>query len=225
MLRELHPDLLFCIDEPMPKFGLDMGARLTIARLRNGDLWVHAPFAIVDEDEIAIRARGEVKHIVVPNAFHFTEVGEFTRRFPAAMVWAPPELGAKLRDVPHFPLRSMPPEWSVDFDGLLFDAPLLMREWVFCHRASQTLLLTDLSFNIPRPRNPRGRIMARLMDAGRGFKPGRAEQIAIRLGQTKRAREQLNTIANWDFERITMAHGAIIERDGQRALKRAFSWL
>ena len=210
----------------MPMLGLEFGARLTIARLHDDSLWVHAPFAISDADESAIREQGEVSHIVVPNNFHFKEIGEFTRRFPDAQLWVVPALATKMDDIPHLPLHSLPPSWGAQFDGILFDAALGYQEWVLCHGATRTLIVTDLVLNIPRPHNPLGRIVGAVLDEGRGCKTSRFIRAAIYGGRDlKRAREQVNQILRWDFKRLIMAHGDIIPRDGKRALRRAMRWI
>ena len=226
MLRELQADQLWCIESPLPMLGLQFGARLTIARLSDGTLWVHAPFAISDEDAAAIGARGEVAHIVAPNNFHFKEIGEFTQRFPDAQLWVAPALATKMDDIPHLPLRALPPSWNGDFDAVLFEAALGYQEWVFCHRATRTLIVTDLIINAPRPDNPLGRVTSALLDEGRGAKPSRLVRGAIYAGRDlKAARATLDEILSWDFERVVMAHGAVISSDGKRVLRRGFRWL
>ena len=226
MLKTIEPNQLWCIEEPLTMLGLQFGARLTIARLHDDSLWVHAPFAISDEDETAIREQGEVGHIVAPNNFHYKEIGEFTRRFPDAQLWVTPALATKMDDVPHLPLHSIPPDWSRDFDGVLFNAALGYEEWVFCHRASRSLILTDLVLNIPRPNNPLGRIVGAALDEGRGCKSSRLVRAAIYGGRDlKRARAQVNSILRWDFRRLVMAHGDIVARDGKRVLQRALRWI
>lgn len=210
----------------MPMLGLQFGARLTIARLRDDSLWVYAPFAISDEDEAAIREQGDVAHVVAPNNFHFKEIGEFTRRFSDAQLWVVPALATKMDDLPHLPLHSLPPVWAQDFDGVLFDAALGYEEWIFCHRATKSLIATDLIMNVPRPDNPLGRFVGAVLDEGRGCKPSRLVKAAILGGRDlKSAREQIEQILSWNFERIIMAHGDIVPRDGKRILRRALRWI
>lgn len=226
MLKTLVPNQLWCIEEPMTMLGLQFGARLTIARLRDDKLWVHAPFAICDEDAAAIAGQGAVAHVVAPNNFHYKEIGEFMRRFPDAQLWLVPALATKMDELPHLPLHSLPPDWSADFDGVLFDAALGYQEWIFCHRATRSLIVTDLIMNVPRPDNALGRIASALLDEGRGAKPSRLVRAAIYGGRDlKRARNIINQVLKWKFELIVMAHGAVISRDGRRVLRRAMRWL
>ena len=226
MLKTLAPNQLWCIEAPMTMLGLQFGARLTIARLHDDSLWVYAPFAISDEDEAAIREQGDVAHVVAPNNFHFKEIGEFTRRFPAAQLWVVPALATKLDELPHLPLHSLPPAWARDFDGVLFDAALGYQEWILCHSATKTLILTDIILNVPRPDNPLGRVMGAILDEGRGCKSSRLVKAAILGGRDlKRARKQVDEILRWNFRRVIMAHGTIIARDGKRVLRRALRWI
>ena len=224
MLREIAPDV-WAIETPFELVGMKMGARMTIVRRANGDLWVYAPFAVSDEEADAIREKGEVRLIVAPSIGHFTEISDFARRFPDATLWALPQLENKLKDVPHQKLETMPEEWNADFDGLFFDGALLFREWVFCHRASQTLLMVDLAFHLPRPQTPLNRIAARLNDVGRHFAPSRIERTTMKLGDKKREREHLNTILSWNFTRIVPGHGFVVERAAKKQLRRAFRFL
>lgn len=226
MLKTLEPNQLWCINETMPMLGLQFGARLTIARLRDDTLWVYAPFAISNADEAAIREQGAVSHVVAPNNFHFKEIGEFTRRFPDAQLWVVPALATKMDELPHLPLHSLPPDWSRDFDGVLFDAALGYEEWILCHHATKSLILTDLVLNVPRPDNPLGRIVGAVLDEGRGCKSSRLVRTAIYGGRDlKKARAQVNQVLRWNFKRIVMAHGDIVARDGNRILRRALRWI
>ena len=206
--------------------GLHFGARLTIARLHDDSLWVCAPFAISDEDAAAIAEQGAVAHVVAPNNFHYKEIGEFTGRFPDAQLWLVPALATKMDELPHLPLHSLPPDWARDFDGVLFDAALGYQEWIFCHRATQSLILTDLILNVPRADNPLGRVVGAVLDEGRGCKSSRLVKAAVIGGREgNRASGQVDAILRWNFKRVIMAHGAIVPRDGKRVMRRALRWI
>jgi len=221
MFREITPDL-WVVEQPFVMVGLELGARMTIVRRTGGDLWVYAPFHLEADEETALKRAGHVGEVVVPNAFHTTQVGQFARRFPDATVYALSEAQGRLGGVPHQILETLPPAWSDDFEALLFDGARGFREWVFLHRASRTLIVTDLGFHLPKPSTPLGRIVARADDVGRGFGPSRALRAAMLLGDRKRQKAQLETILSWDFERILPGHGFVIERDAKQKLREAF---
>jgi hypothetical protein len=39
------------------------------------------------------------------------------------------------------------------------------------------------------------------------------------------ARQSLVRILGWDFDRIVVAHGDVLERGGREALRQGYSWL
>ena len=146
--------------------------------------------------------------------------------FPDAQLWLVPALATKMDELPHLPLHSMPPAWARDFDGVLFDAALGYQEWIFCHRATQSLILTDLILNVPRPDSPLGRVVGAVLDEGRGCKSSRLVKAAVIGGREgKRASGQVDAILRWNFKRVIMAHGAIVPRDGKRVMRRALRWI
>ncbi len=224
MFRVLTPDL-FVVEQPFRFMGLQMGARMTIVRRKNGDLWVYSPFQLEADEETALKAQGKVTDIVVPNTFHTTQVGQFARRFPDATVWALPESEKKLSGVPHETLESFPDQWNEEFDSLLFDGAKGFREWVVCHRASGTLILTDVGFHLPRQTKPLGRVVARLNDIGRSFGPSRFERNLMRFGDRSKERAQIETISRWDFRRILPGHGFVVERDAKKQFRAAYRFL
>ena len=224
MFRQIEPDL-YVVEQPFEFLGLQMGARMTIVRRKDGELWVYAPFKVSEGEESAIREHGRVSDIVVPNTFHTTQVGEFSRRFPDATVWALPELKSKLAGVPHETLEVVPGEWKSEFDALLFDGAKGFREWAFCHRPSRVLLITDLGFHLPRPKTPVGRIVARLNSIKARFGPSRLERTLMKLGNRTRERQQLQTMLDFDFGRILPGHGFVIERDAKKQFRAAYRFL
>ncbi|RYX83705.1 DUF4336 domain-containing protein [bacterium] len=224
MLREVTTDL-WAIETPFELLGMKMGVRMTVVRRLNGDLFVYAPFAVTDEDEAAIRDKGEVRDIVAPNPGHYTEVSDFAKRFPDATLWVISDIAKKVADVPHKILEEAPESWKEDFDSILFDGTPLFREWAFCHRASKSLLITDLAFHLPRPETPLNRIAARLNDVGRRFGVSRAWRTGLKLGNKNRNRECVQTILGWDFERIVPGHGFVVEKNAKEQFRSAYRFL
>jgi hypothetical protein len=39
------------------------------------------------------------------------------------------------------------------------------------------------------------------------------------------ARESLDAILAWDFERVVVCHGVVLQRQGKRLLREAYDWL
>ena len=88
---------------------------------------------------------------------------------------------------------------------------------MFLHRASRTLIVTDLIENFRREHlSMAGRIAARLI--GIFGRPVPSPEHAMYTDDPEAASESLSRIAGWDFERIILAHGARIEDDAKAAL-------
>ena len=56
--------------------------------------------------------------------------------------------------------------------------------------------------------------------------PGCRASILERVGMKRAlAREEIGGLLEFDFDRLVMAHGAVIERGGKDALRGAYRWL
>jgi hypothetical protein len=73
--------------------------RMAAARLASGELFVGSPIALDAglADELA--ALGPVRHLVAPNALHHLFLGDWSRRFPGARLYAAPGLARKRPDL------------------------------------------------------------------------------------------------------------------------------
>jgi hypothetical protein len=108
-------------------------------------------------------------------------------------------------------------------DQVFFRGRPYENEVAFFHRASRTLLLCDLAFNFgPRSAAPVRLIMRLLRSYGR-FGPSTLDPLLIR--DRRAARQSLERILAWDFDRVVVAHGDVLERGGREAIRRGYSWL
>jgi hypothetical protein len=95
-------------------------------------------------------------------------------------------------------------------------------EVVFLHRASRTLILTDLAFNMVKAANGVERLYWRLSGVWRRFGPtGLVRHVLLR--DATLARAFLARVLAWDFERIVVSHGDVVERDGHAIFQSAFA--
>jgi len=101
-----------------------------------------------------------------------------------------------------------------------------MTEFVFFHRPSRTLVLTDLIENFePRKVSP---VMRFLTWIGGVQDPvGRMPRDLRLMFSRHKAemRKAVETMIAWQPERIIIAHGRWYDEDGTAELRRAFRWL
>ena len=125
------------------------------------------------------------------------------------------KLDATLGDEPQ-------PEWAGEIDQHLFKGATGLNEVVFFHRPSRTAIFTDLVFNVPA--NFKDAWLFYTIVGGRGsFGPHRLIRLAIR--DRKAARESVAKILEWDFDRVIVTHGDVLESGGKPKFAEAFSYL
>lgn len=204
--------------------GVEAGARMTIARLQNGDLWLHSPIDLAPDLRRELDALGPVRFIVAPNKYHYLSLHEYSLAFPDAQLFAAPGLMEAQKELRfHAELQDEAPlEWRDEIEQMVFKGSLIAEEVAFFHRASRTLILTDLSVNLCGERPPLTRLLARLLDV-RHLAPSRLYRLLMR--DKASARASVQRILAWDFDRVIISHGDIVSRGGRRAVRRAFAWL
>jgi hypothetical protein len=224
-LRRLSDDL-WVAESPMRVLpGLDIGTRMTVVRLPGGGVVLHSPVAAKAATREAVAAIGPVRAIACPNKVHHLFASGWRAACPEARLLAAPGLPAKRRDLA--------------FDGLLGDDPdpawgdalatvhvrgiPLLEEVALLHLASRTLLLTDLAFH-PTPASPAGlRRWTRVSRVRGGFGPNGVVRLGIR--DRDALRRSLDRVLAWDFERVIVTHGEVLESGGRAALRRGWEWL
>lgn len=215
---------LWVATRPLKLIVGDIGTRMTVIRLRDGGLFLHSPVPLDAETRAALDALGPVRAVVAPSLVHHFYVGEYGAAYPQATLYAAPGLETKRADVRFGAvLDDEPPaQWAGQLEQHVFRGAPIMNEVVFFHPPTRTLLLTDLCFNVVRPMRGRARFFLRLVKA-RGFGPHRIIRFGIR--DRTAAQASLQRILQWDFDRVVVTHGDVLETGGHAALQAAFAWL
>ena len=138
---------------------LPLTTRMTVARLPDGRLWLHAPVALTPCLEREIGALGRVAALVLPERLCGAALADWQAAFPWAVTWCTPGLAETaaacgLR-IDHELAGAPPSAWSGAIAQVLVRGGYLS-EAVFLHRASRTLVLSDLVHNFERGRGPGG---------------------------------------------------------------------
>ncbi len=225
MLSEVSPGRLWVAERPLRFFGLEVGTRMSVVRLSSGDLWLHSPVELTGDLRRELGRLGPVRFVVCPNRMHHTFVEPYFSAYPAARVYASPGLPEKRPELPFSGVLGDAPEpgWAEDLDQLIFRGERLLREVVFFHRGSRSLIVTDLLQNVHPESPPLTRLAHRPY---RTFQnPGPPLPVRFGLVNKAAARASLERTRSWDFERIVLAHGSLVETGGKAAFLKAFSFL
>lgn len=223
-LRHLDEGL-WTVDHPLRVGLLAIGSRMTIVRLSDGGLFLHSPVPLPPPLHAALEGEGPVRHVVAPNRLHHLFLADAARAFPGAEAWVAPGLPAKRRDLPAHRVLGDATEaaWKADLEQHLVEGAPALSEVVFFHRATRTLLLTDLAFHVRRAPGLLTRLFWRANGALGRFGPTRMVRLVLR--DRAAVRRSLDRILAWDFERVTLTHGEVLERGGRQALREAYAFL
>jgi hypothetical protein len=202
---------------------VETGSRMAVVRLSGGGLFVYAPIALRGEMRASLETLGPVRAVVAPSLFHHLYVREWMEAFPSASFSACPGLEWKRPDLPFSAVLGDTPEalWAGELEQVYFSARR-ENEVVFYHPKSRTMLCADSLLNLSTHDALSTRLVARLM-GNRAPGVGYLEPFMIR--NRGLARRQVDRMLAWDIEKIVLAHGAVIERDGRRLLAQAYAWL
>jgi hypothetical protein len=197
-----------------------MSARMTVVRLRDGSLWLHSPTPIGPDLHQALNQLGTVRYIVAPNRYHHMFAGDALRLFPQAQLFGPRSLRRKRPDLGT--LRELAsqaePEWVGELDQIPIEGVPAVRETAFFHRASGSLILTDLcqcwEGKLP--------VLADLYARAAGARGRLAIPLTIRLATRDKPalRASLDRLVRLPVSRILVAHNAVVERDAAGQLRR-----
>jgi len=204
--------------------GVETGTRMSVVRLADGGLFVHSPVSLDAATREAVDALGPVKAVIAPSRFHHLYAGEWIKAYPDAVAYACPGLERKRPDLSWNRVLGDEPEaeWRGEIDQVFFGARSLENEVVFFHRSSRTLLCADAIFNLANHPSLLTRVVARLIG---GRKPGVTLLEHVLIRDRAAAREQVDRMLAWDFDRIVLAHGAIVETGGREVVRRAYAWV
>ena len=216
---------LWVASRPLPLWVGDIGARMTVVRLRDGSLVLHSPVALDAETRIALDALGPVRWVIGPSRLHHLFLSQYVAAYPGAVLCGAPGLARKRADLrfAHVLDDAFRTTWAGELELLLFDGAPGMSEVVFLHPESRTLILTDLAFNLPPGAPNRARLFHALVGAAGRFGPHRIVRAAIR--DKRAARRSVDRMLAWDFDRVVVSHGEVLETGGKRAMETAFAYL
>jgi hypothetical protein len=221
---------IWIVDGPMVR---DMGAwfttRMTVVKLSNGSIWIESPVPVSSDALEEITELGPVKYLVAATPRHVWRLDAAHMLFPEAQLWASKRTRLTLQhgDLPitGFLTDSPPPDWVDDFEQLAFMGNRYFSEVLFFHKKSHTVILDDL---IMVNRKVKGKPLTNtIFRLGGVLYPNGGVARDIRITFTKRdlARQSLERLLSWDFDKLIIAHGDCIEADAKSFVEEKLRWL
>jgi hypothetical protein len=217
---------------PHRMLGMPMPVRMTVLRLSNGDLLLHSPTRFDENLRRQLSDLGRIRHLVAPNIAHWMFLKQWQDACPDTSTWASPGLRERSQvqksglRIDRELLQASPPEWADEIEQVVVPGGGGFTETAFFHRATRTLVLTDLVVNVEPQKLPwwmRGG--ARLV--GATAPDGRAPiylRMLVLMKRSEAAPAAARLIA-LNPARVIFTHGRWFDHDAAGQLTRSLGWL
>lgn len=216
-------DLLWTTYYPGRVCALPLGRRLTVARGANGQAVVFSPPPFCERTIEELVPLGGPTAFVSLGRRHGAFFSEYSQSFPRAKFFAG---RASLDDHPDWPLIELSsgmPELA-GFDVIEVEGMPAVREHVFFHRATKSLIVADLLLNVIERNGWLDRTLLKL--AGIREQPGPSPFWRTLIKDDSKFSASLRRILELDFQRIIPVHGEVITDKAVSVFEEAFAkWL
>jgi len=217
---------LWYVRTPLSIGGVQITTQMTIIKHIENRLMLISPVAITPDLKQEILNIGDVEWIIAPNNFHHLFISSALDAFPNATLLCPEGLPKKLKYLPDEKTFNLDKhkQWGEDVISLRLHPGGVVDEYVFYHSPSNTLVLTDMLILLEKNINTATWVFAFLMGLN-SEKPNMSRMMKLLYRDKNKLRESFNTIMNWDFQRIQLAHSRNIEKNAKELFKEAVSFL
>ena len=201
-------------------FAAEFGNRMTVLLLKDGTLLLHSPVKIEAELVKEVMKIGNVSYIVTPNNFHGLFAEDWASQFPDAIHYTAKEDDLKKgKDRALSELTSVVSEEEIKL--IKIEGAPKVNEYAIFHKSSGTLILTDMAFNIGSGAPLWTKIFFKLNGAYNSFGPTRLMKSMITNPVALCV--SMSEILTFDFHRVIVSHGRILDIDAKETLRESFS--
>lgn len=224
-LQRLGDDL-WVADGPtaMDLFVIPYPTRMTIIRLPSGRLWLSSPVTLSYQRLQEVLDLGEPAHLVSATPRHHWRLQPWHALFPDATLWScatgPFTLGKRTLPATRLTDR-VPADWEGAIDQAVYTG-VAFEETTFLHAASGTVVVEDIIQS--HEHNPSAVVTAAVRLGGIGT-PGGVPRDIRAITHRAAGRAWAKRVLSWDFDRLIMAHGPVVETGAKAYVERAFDWL
>lgn len=209
-------DGVFVEDSSVRFYGFRIQTRMAVVSLPGRRLLLYSPVSLSSSLREELGALGEVACVVSPNKIHNLTLAAYRDAYPEARFCAPPGLPERRPDLNFEVVLTEEPEgaWQPELDHVLSQGNLFFSEALFFHRRSRTLLVGDFVENFDRDTaSGPARAVARLF--GVRARPMASPEFRFYTCDAEAAKRSFDRVRRWDFARIFLCHGRLIEVDAK----------
>jgi hypothetical protein len=205
---------IYTSDARVGFFGVTIQTRMAVVILPGKSLLLYSPVFLTEELSEALDHLGAVKYLVAPNKIHNQALDSYAIRYPRAEIYASPGLKERRPDLEFSGVLTDDPEagWAGELDQVMTRGNVFFSEVLLYHRSSRTLMVCDLVENMT-PETSSSMTLFKLF--GVRQRPMASPEFRMYTTSAQEARRSLEIAQSWDFKRIFLCHGDIIERDAK----------
>jgi len=226
-IEEYIQDKIYIVEYPIRFAGMDLFSRMTIVKLGDSKLWVHSPSKVDAELKAGLDELGEVAYIIAPGNYHHLNVVDFQSAYPNAETYLCPSLESKRSDLEFDWIlgNRCDPRWEQAFEQVVVQGTRFINEVAFFHQSTRTLILVDLIENIGDDYTHEAGLLLQFwwkVVLNMWNNPKAAPEYQLGWGNKAVVKKSLNGILDWDFDKIILAHGNLIENDARAVAAKAW---
>lgn len=205
---------------PLNLMGGHQGRVVTIIRLDCGELIIHSTGPFTRSDVLEIGTLGRPGWMTDTMLRHDTFAKHGRTAFPNIPYLAP-EGFSRLAQVDCAPLLPAPAAWAKEIRVLPIEGMPKVREHVFLHIPTRTLIVADLVFNFAPTTGWTSFMRGTLM--GVKSHPDSARLYPVQIADRAAYDRSVRELLTWDFDRIIVGHNEVVETDGKEGLRQALA--
>lgn len=196
----------------------ELGARMVVIKLSDGSLALHSPIERSDSRKEAVDSLGTVSAIISPVKTHNLFVGDWLESYPDASYYKVNDMPVERGGQKEYLLNkeeSYP--WEEDVSYVNISGMPYFNESVFLHKATKTLIVSDLVFNLHYDQSMMGKLFLKLNGCYKKFTPSRIFKSQVKNKQD--FNRSISELLGLDFDNVIMAHGTPVFGDGHALMK------
>ena len=209
------------VNADFKQFGVHLGGRMTIIEVSENRYWVHSPVFPSAGFINNMKHGSTITAVVMPNLYHHKYLNHFQRLFPKARYFAPSGYEEKVKSARIDEEISEKNQRDFGIQAIPILGMPRVNEWVFFHKLSKTLIISDLLFNICNSQSWMTRIVMWLNGAYNKLAITRVSKSFVE--DKSLFIESIKAIIKLEFSNIILSHGTPIKDNAKDDFKLALS--
>ncbi len=214
---------LWLLRYPLTLLGMQIGRNVSVIRLASGRLIIHSTAPFTPDDVAKIRALGEPAWLMDATRFHDSCAADGRAAFPDA-TYLVPEPFPKRERLRATTLKGTPDEWLGEVELRRIDGMPSVQEHALFHRSSRTLIVGDVLFHFPAESSWWTKVMARWVLRLDNL-VGMSLVFRSMIKDKQAFHRSMADIFAWDFDRVIVGHGSVVESGGKELLRKVVGTL